>query len=112
MFGWLRSLFRGKPKEGFAKPSRPVHRFVWPIIDIPKFEQSGDPPPMHWKACHPSTVKRFKAEMTCSEGHGLVLKGHTVAVDGRVSPSVVCRAPGCSFHAFVRLAGWTFGNVV
>lgn len=49
--------------------------------------------------------------MTCNRGHGLVLKGHTVAADGRVSPSVVCMTRGCSFHEFVRLHEWEFGDV-
>jgi hypothetical protein len=64
---------------------------------------------MYWKDCHPSTRRRFKAELTCSRGHGITLKGHAVHSDGRVEPSVVCLHPGCSFHEFVRLKGWTAG---
>lgn len=64
---------------------------------------------MRWKACHPSTMKRFKAEMTCPEGHGLVLKSHSITPEGHVMPSVICMAPGCRFHQYVKLAGWTFG---
>jgi hypothetical protein len=29
---------------------------------------------------------------------------HSIAPNGRVSPSVVC--PGCAWHTFIRLAGW------
>lgn len=69
----------------------------------------GPAPAMHWKACHPLTVKRFKAEMACIEGHSLVLSSHRIAADGTVSPSVVCQTAGCAFHDFVRLDDWTDG---
>lgn len=70
------------------------------------------PPPLHWKDCHPSTRHRFKAELTCSRGHGITLKGHAVHSDGRVEPSVVCLHPGCNFHEFVRLKEWMAGTLV
>jgi hypothetical protein len=72
---------------------------------------TADPPPMHWAPCHPSTVKRFKASMTCPNGHGLTLRGHAIDKNGNVSPSVVCPVRGCSFHEFVRLDRWSFGAV-
>lgn len=31
---------------------------------------------------------------------------HTVAANGTVNPSFVCTKAGCSFHTFIRLAGW------
>lgn len=31
---------------------------------------------------------------------------HKVANDGTVSPSFVCTKVGCTFHTFIRLAGW------
>lgn len=80
-------------------------------LSIPRYDCSGDPPPLQWKPCHVSTINRFKAEMTCPYGHGLTLKGHSVAADGTVSPSVVCPMQGCNFHRFVTLVAWTFGNV-
>jgi hypothetical protein len=47
--------------------------------------------------------------MTCTLGHGIVLKDHAVSENGNVRPSVVCNAPGCSFHEIVTLQGWTEG---
>lgn len=70
---------------------------------------TADPPPLHWSPCHPSTIGRFKASMTCPNGHGLTLRNHSIAVTGEVSPSVICPRPGCSFHEFVRLERWSFG---
>lgn len=35
-----------------------------------------------------------------------LVKNHTIASDGTVSPSVVCTHPGCTWHVFVRLDGW------
>jgi hypothetical protein len=78
---------------------------------IARFEGLGDPPAGHWKHCHPSTMKRFKAEMTCPNGHGLVLKSHAIKPDGIVFPSVVCQARGCTFHEFVLLRGWDKGEL-
>lgn len=80
-------------------------------VSIRRYAGNGDPPRLQWKACHPSAVKRFKAEMTCTNGHGLVLKGHSVDASGNVNPSVVCHDRNCSFHDFVQLAGWSFGDV-
>lgn len=81
-------------------------------IDVEKCVTSADsPPPLHWAACHPSTMSRFKATMTCPSGHVLTLGSHTVERSGVVRPSVVCPAKRCSFHAHVRLMDWTFGEV-
>jgi hypothetical protein len=112
VFGWLKSLWSRRPKPRSSIVPPPPARWYVPVyIPIPQYTGSGDPPPLHWKACHPSTVRLFKAEMTCSEGHGLVLKAHSIAADGRVSPSVVCLARGCSFHEYVCLHDWQFGRV-
>lgn len=78
---------------------------------IKRYDGALDPPPGHWKPTHISTRTRFKAQMTCSEGHGLVLKNHTIDDEGKVSPSVVCKTSSCSFHEFVLLDGWDFGNI-
>lgn len=82
------------------------------LIAVPRFDGISDPPPFSWKPCHPSTMRRFKAQMTCPRGHGLVLKGHSIDATGQVHPSVVCMADGCDFHEFVRLADWDFGTLV
>jgi hypothetical protein len=104
-FRWIGSFFWKKPA---SQPTEPQIRY----IDIPQWKASTpNPPAGHWAPCHPATVKRFKASMTCPAGHGLVLKGHHIFPDGRVHPSVVCPNPGCSFHEFVKLEGWTFGDL-
>lgn len=74
-----------------------------------RWGEAGSPPPLMWKDCHPRTRATFKAELTCSRGHSVSLRGHSIAADGTVSPSVVCLAPGCDFHDFVRLEGWHSG---
>jgi hypothetical protein len=106
---WTRSLFK-EPVPPAAPSPRPfpTRRYV----SIARFaEVTADPPPMHWAPCHTSAIRRFKASMTCPEGHGLTLRGHTIAENGEVSPSVVCPVPRCHFHEFVRLRGWSFGRV-
>lgn len=70
-----------------------------------------DPPPMHWAPCHPSTMRKFKASMTCPYGHGLTLGQHSIASTGEVFPSVICPANGCTFHEFVKLDHWTLGEL-
>jgi len=108
----LSGFWRQTPSE--EEPSIAKEREVqvqrrYYLIDIPRFEGASDPPPLSWKACHPSTVHRFKAQLTCPKGHGLVLKGHSIDARGRVYPSVVCMTDSCEFHEFVRLVGWDFG---
>ncbi|SDO47683.1 hypothetical protein SAMN05444050_4230 [Afipia sp. GAS231] len=44
-------------------------------------------------------------------GFILTLRRHSIDLNGNVSPSVVCPAPGCNFHEFIRLDDWTFGEV-
>lgn len=90
---------------------REPYRDALRAVSIRCYTGKDDPPPLHWKACHPSTMKRFKAEITCSRGHGIVLKEHTIAPNGQVSPSVVCLRPNCDFHEFIRLEDWEFGPI-
>jgi len=78
-------------------------------VEVPRFRGASNPPPFSWVPCHPSTMQRFKAQMTCPRGHGLVLKGHSIDAAGQVHPSVVCLTQGCDFHEFVRLSEWEFG---
>jgi hypothetical protein len=54
-------------------------------------------------------MRKFKASMTCPNGHGLTLGKHSISADGVVSPSVVCPVQSCSFHEHVRLDRWSFG---
>lgn len=94
-----------------AAESSGTDYFYGPVV-IRRFDEiTTDPPPMHWSPCHASTIRRFKASMTCSEGHGLTLRGHSISPEGNVSPSVVCPHPGCRFHVYVRLENWSFGAV-
>jgi hypothetical protein len=67
------------------------------------------PPKNHWAPCHPTTMTRFKASLTCPKGHPISLLNHEVRADGMVYPSVICLADGCSFHRWVRLSNWDFG---
>jgi hypothetical protein len=99
---WLRSIL-----QGIAQVRRPSfwHRRVC-------LQRSPDgverPPPMHWVACHPTTMNRFKATVTCPSGHLMTLRAHRVKADGIVSPSVVCPASECGFHEYVQLKDWPF----
>lgn len=104
---WLVSLLR------FAKPpaNHPGVRRHFATISIPRHTSGGQAPPLHWTACHPSTIRRFKADLICSRGHGISLKNHRIDSDGQVVPSVVCLAPDCDFHEYVSLDGWTAGNL-
>jgi hypothetical protein len=112
MLRWLISiwewLFHSERKQP-AQVATGAPLYKSNIISIRRYTGNEDPPPLYWKACHPSTMKRFKAEMTCSRGHGMVLKQHAVYADGRVFPSVVCLEHECNFHEFVRLDTWDFG---
>jgi hypothetical protein len=109
---WLSSLQQWyqwfKTTTGFTHQDR-ASAYRARVVMVRQYHGANKPPSLHWKACNPSTIRRFKAEMTCSQGHSLVLKGHSVGADGQVAPSVVCRADGCTFHDFVRLEGWSAG---
>lgn len=91
-------------------PAPPVER-KYKVKHIPRYTGPGEPPAGHWSPCHPSTVARFKAQMTCPNGHGLTLRGHSIESTGRAHPSVVCPVAGCTFHEFVTLDDWTSGDV-
>lgn len=111
---------REKAKPSASRKLRPVQgrpaaavpsRRPYPLTALKEHAGEGRPEKLHWKASHPSTIKRFKAEVTCSRGHGIALRDHTIEADGRVIPSIVCRTPGCDFHEVVRLEGWRSGRV-
>lgn len=78
---------------------------------LTRYRGAGNPPPLHWKACDPSTIMRFKAVLTCPGGHGLTLRTHRIESNGAVRPSVICQFPGCQFHDFVRLRDWDLGQL-
>lgn len=46
------------------------------------------------------------ATIECRNGHYGWLSDHEIAVDGTVSPSVVCPDEQCTFHEFIKLTGW------
>jgi len=107
LWAWLTGTSRRA--SDVEASSRVTSRREPPVLT--RYLGQGDPPPGQWKACHPSTILRFKAEVTCPFGHGMVLKGHSISEHGYVLPSVVCPKKGCTFHDFVKLEGWTFGAV-
>lgn len=111
MLRWLRTLLSRIFPDRNPAP-RPAQRsWTRPRLDVPRYAGGGEAPPMHWKPCHPATVRRFKAEFACPNGHGIILKGHSIDADGTVHPSVVCPVPACDFHDFVRLSRWDAGSI-
>lgn len=110
MFGWLTSIGRRLAQAvGLRRPAPREQRWTRPVLDLTQWAGPDRPPPLRWKDCNPRTRATFKAEMTCSRGHAVSLRGHSIAADGLVSPSVVCLAPECDFHDYVRLTGWSAG---
>jgi len=71
------------------------------------------PPRLSWDHATPgpkgSIFEHDLAFITCDGEHTLRLTArvHAIADDGVVSPSWVCTHPECSFHAFIRLEGWS-----
>jgi hypothetical protein len=62
-----------------------------------------------WKRCPPE-ARFWHATFTCPtcrRGVSIAKDVHTIALDGTVSPSFVCKQNGCTFHEFIILAGWT-----
>lgn len=52
-------------------------------------------------------AERRMAIVACPKcGQTYSLRGHTIADDGTVSPSLVCPAKACDFHEHVRLMDW------
>ena len=86
-------------------------RYKRKVVSVKRFQGDSDPPSLQWKACHPSTRRRFKATMGCDQGHILVLKEHSISPEGRVWPSVVCNTARCRFHEFVVLEEWDGGGL-
>lgn len=127
MLGWIKAklglLFGGgkskrsrrqSPVQTRLKPKaipQPAQQRSYPTKLLREHLGEGPPPKLHWKASHPTTIRRFKAEVTCSRGHAIVLRDHTVEADGRVIPSIICKTSGCDFHEVVRLEGWSAGRV-
>jgi hypothetical protein len=118
MLSWLyrklRSLFSerhpapAQRQPDSVSPSR--RRIDWPVVPVSKGDATRPEGPC-WLPCHPRTRAQFKAEMICDSNHRLVLTGHRIAADGGVYPSVVCQAPGCGYHEYVRLLGWDGGDL-
>lgn len=49
------------------------------------------------------------AQILCPFGHNITLlaDNHVIRDNGEVTPSVVCKVNGCTFHDFIQLDGWT-----
>jgi len=123
---WLRAIVRffvgpAQKTDASTRPASPAspptaatrraHRPNYPLRSLARHYGDGKPPRLQWKPSHPSTIARFKAEVTCSQGHGITLRDHTIEADGRVVPSIVCKQPRCSYHEVVRLEGWDAGRI-
>lgn len=123
---WLRAIVRflvGPAREADAstRPTRPAtppaaatrreHQPRYPLRSLARHHGDGKPPRLQWKPSHPSTIARFKAEVTCSQGHSITLRDHTIEADGRVIPSIVCKQSKCRYHEVVRLEGWDAGRI-
>ncbi|MES1197318.1 MAG: hypothetical protein ABUL55_01720 [Pseudomonadota bacterium] len=110
IFQFFAGLFRPRRDKRQA-PTQATYERKYQLQRIPRYDGKGQPPAGYWAPCHPATMRRFKAQMTCTAGHALALNSHSIAEDGRVFPSIVCRAPGCDYHEIVRLDGWNFGSI-
>lgn len=117
-WSWLPSLFArllfagpSTPSPASAPRKREAKSYEPRRVLIRRSADDGEAPPLHWSPCHPSTISRFKAELTCSYGHGLVLRSHRIDASGDVFPSVVCPSKGCAFHEYVKLDEWSFGSL-
>lgn len=112
---WLLRLVRGLTghSTGSIDPPASARRARWtrPRITLTEWRSDDPPASLRWKACHPRTVAIFKADMTCERGHAVSLRAHRISSDGTVHPSVVCLVPGCDFHDFVKLEGWSAGAI-
>lgn len=127
MLKWLKAFFRllgfGRKPEPTSLETRETSRRIsrpalvpqprrqYPRMSLREHVGDGRPQNLQWKASHPSTIARFKAEVTCSRGHAITLRDHTIEQDGRVIPSIVCKTQGCDFHEVVRLEGWRAGRI-
>lgn len=107
---WLAKLWKRMNNVGVRDLAR-FHRKPPVTTNVCRYRGAGDPPPLHWKACDPSTIRRFRALLTCPGGHIMTLRARTIESSGTVWPSVVCRSLGCGFHDFVRLIDWDLGRL-
>jgi hypothetical protein len=96
---------RHRSKSNADEPDS-IPRRPFPTISVPRHGGPGNPPPLHWKPCNPSTASRFKALLSCPDGHLMTLTAHMIESNGTVRPSVVCHTAGCGFHSFLVLTDW------
>ena len=66
--------------------------------------EGGDETPLTWRLL--PRAQGNSATAVCAGGHTVTLAGHQIALDGTVTPSVLCSAPGCGWHEYVQLIGW------
>jgi hypothetical protein len=69
------------------------------------YGSDGDPRMLIWWGARRGDGSRT-AMLRCSAGHTCSLADHSIDDAGRVFPSVVCPAEGCTFHEWISLAGW------
>ena len=79
------------------------------MVVLARHEGEGEPKPGTWKRVTGDLADiGYLAVVRCPECKLLesIARKHTVAADGKVSPSVVCPHDGCNWHVYVRLDGW------
>ena len=59
-----------------------------------------------WRLCSGLSGESYPT-IRDSNGDWFAIQTHGIAEDGAVFPSVVCTYPGCTFHEFIKLDGWT-----
>ena len=74
-------------------------------IDQPKCESQSSPGTWFWEGVDRYIILVFHCPK-CLHIFRFAKKIHSVAIDGIVTPSVVCPWEGCRFHEFVKLNGW------
>ncbi|MBU2118771.1 MAG: hypothetical protein KJ954_14380 [Alphaproteobacteria bacterium] len=76
-----------------------------------KFKQapadSDEIPRGHWHGARLEDGRRACIISCPGCGNYGSLSGHSIAADGTVTPSVVCTVPGCGFHEWIKLEGWS-----
>lgn len=68
-------------------------------------------PREHWDfLADPHPVPRVECPL-CKRGMLGPNAPHGIRSNGEVFQSVICANAGCTFHDYIRLDGWTYGEV-
>lgn len=74
-------------------------------VTIPKKAHRDQPGPW-WAPITTEGILSPYPMLSCPNGHAAGISDHTVADDGKVSPSLVCPEKGCGWHVWGTLEGW------